>query len=288
LLEDVAFASGGFPNAYMHFERCSDVVLRGCEVRLSGEPIRFVDSSALMSWCSVYHRSPGWPGFPQVGYKQTSEGMRLINSDVTVVASTVLGNDRYILFPSAQWVARPAVHIESGTLRLGPVAGLYGGYKAAGWREVSYRIDQPGTGSVEMDSRAFVDTYPSSSGLCCPPVPRERSSVHNRWLVAGESYEVYAFGPAGGFAALMLGDWSPYGTSTQWGTLALDPMSAQILDIVALPAPDGFYQWNGPIPAAMQVAHAFAFQAVTLDPNGTIELSIPSPFAVGWPHGVIP
>src|SRR5690606_7807164 len=165
---------------------------------------------------------------------------------------------------------------------------LVGGYKATGQREVSYRVNQASTGSVELDARAFVDRYPSTAGLCCAPMQRDRSSVHSRWLVAGETYEVWAFGPAGGFAALMLGDWHPYATSTPWGALALDPLNAQIVGIVSLPGPDGFYQWTGAIPAAMQVAHAFAFQAVTLDTNGVIELSIPSPFAVGWPHGVIP
>ena len=76
LLEDVGFVSSGFRDAYVHFERCADVTLRGCEMILGGSPIRVIDSTALLSWCSVYPWPPGgvWP--PLLSYKQTAESLR--------------------------------------------------------------------------------------------------------------------------------------------------------------------------------------------------------------------
>jgi hypothetical protein len=37
-----------------------------------------------------------------------------------------------------------------------------------------------------------------------------------------------------------------------------------------------------------RIAHAYAFQAIMLAPDGTLQLSEPSPFTAGWQHGRIP
>lgn len=288
LLEDVSFIASGYPDAYWRFEGCADVVIRGGEIRLGGSPLRFINSNALISWCSAYHTPPSGIAPPLFSYKQTAEGIRMTNSTVTLVGSLIRGSNRYSYNPWLSWLERPAVYIESGTLRLGPSAALLGGSGGNPSPTYSYLIEDPATGTVEEDSRASVNRYPVAGVNCCAPVPKEMHSVHHRWLVAGESYEIYAYGPSGGFAAMMLGDWNPYPTSTPWGLLAIEPASAQILDIVPLTAADGLYQWNGSVPATMAVAHAFAFQALMLSPNGELQLSIPSQFAVGWPHGVVP
>jgi hypothetical protein len=288
LLEDVGFVSSGFRDAYVHFERCADVTLRGCEMILGGSPIRVIDSTALLSWCSVYPWPPGgvWP--PLLSYQQTAESLRITNSTVSLVGTLILGQGVYLYNPWWRWVARPAVHVESGTLRLGPASTLRGGpdFSVSGY-EISYLVDDPNTGVVEQDSRAVVDKHPSSS-LPWHAVPRDRSAVYLPWMVAGQSYQIFALGPINGFAALMFGDLAPQATPTPWGSLAIDPLNAQLVDIVPLSGQYGQYEWNGPVPATMAVAHAVAFQALMLAPDGSLELSIPSPFAVGWPHGVTP
>ena len=288
LLEDVPFVASGYPDAYVHFERCADVVMRGCEVILGGAPLRVIDSNLLLSWSSVSHASPGgvWPPF--FSYQQTAEGLRMTNSTVTLVGTLIRGSRRFNYNPWQSWLERPAAYVESGTLRLGPGSSLLGGSGGNPSPTYSYIVEDPATGSVEEDSRATVYRYPNPVLNCCPTVPKELPVTYSRWHVAGESSEVYAYGPRGGFAMMLFGDWARYPTATPFGALAIDPAYAQILDIVPLSATHGFYQWNPQVPANAVVAHAFAYQALTLSQIGVLELSVPSVFAIGWPHGVIP
>jgi hypothetical protein len=41
-------------------------------------------------------------------------------------------------------------------------------------------------------------------------------------------------------------------------------------------------------PKKAPVAIPFVFQCLTLSPAGQFGVTIPSPFTVGWPHGVLP
>ncbi|MEO6595365.1 MAG: right-handed parallel beta-helix repeat-containing protein [Planctomycetota bacterium] len=281
LLEDVNYYGNGVPNSYVHFERCHNVVLRGCEFALSGYPIKVIDSTMLMTTTAVYHDPPYGGAFSFWAYQQTTEGIRLANSTVTIVNSSVRGNNHY---GNNVWIARPAAVIESGTLRLGPFASLRGGlipqfpYQAEGYAIL-------GAGTVEKDFRATISQPVLSPN---PPVLVDRSAVFHDWLVGNGTFRVSVAGPPGGCALLALADMTPFPQVTPLGTLALDPFTLTTIGFATLPPPNGWYEWTLFCPSAAAVAHAFVFQAMTISPSGVLSLTLPSPFTVGWPAGQIP
>jgi hypothetical protein len=63
-----------------------------------------------------------------------------------------------------------------------------------------------------------------------------------------------------------------------------------LIDLVALPGGSllGFLTKDYFVPAAVQYAHPYSIQALTLSPAGQLGLTMATPFCVGWQHGLAP
>lgn len=280
LLENCEYGSNGSNGSYMRFENCAEVVMRGCDIRLGGSPLEVINSNLLISNSSVYQGPPLL--IPAGPYSQTAEGLRVINSTVTITESIVEGSDGYNLPPSSNYVARAGIIVDSGTVRVGPGALVRGGQHVWGAYAPGYLLTSP-SASIERDSRGtiVVPTLP-------PPIPIQLHTMAHGWVTAGAAYTALGAGPPGGFAVLAVGDWLPGGMPTPLGSLQIDPATLQIGAIVPLSPTDGRYLWSLNCPATIPVAHAFAFQAAVLSPTGVLSLTVPSPFAVGWAATSVP
>jgi hypothetical protein len=53
LLEDIYHEASPWPGSHLRFERCANVVLRGCEFRQVTSPLTVIDSNLLMTTTSV-------------------------------------------------------------------------------------------------------------------------------------------------------------------------------------------------------------------------------------------
>lgn len=279
LLDNIYLNNNGTPTTFARLERCSNVVLRGCDLRLGGSPLDIIDSNALLSTTSIYHSQPS--GF--YPYASTTEGVRVTNSTVTAIGSVIWGADRQ--FFGGPYVERPAVVVDSGVFRVGPSTVLRGGSGISSqFPAYGYQVLHPATGSVQLDPRGFIQRPPT---LPPAPVPADMPATFHSWLVANETFGVTVAGPAGGFAVLAFGDWLP-NVPTPLGLFSLDPTSAFPIDLVPLSSTQGYYSWTLNCPLTAPIAHAYAFQAVTIAQNGAIGLTIASPLTVSWPGGVIP
>jgi hypothetical protein len=70
--------------------------------------------------------------------------------------------------------------------------------------------------------------------------------------------------------------------------VAIDPATIVFGSVVPASSTTGSYVWFESCPATALVGDPYAFQAVMLAPNATIQLSQPSPFVAGWQHGRTP
>lgn len=114
-------------------------------------------------------------------------------------------------------------------------------------------------------------------------------ATYNYWSVANGPTTVSIGGPLDGFAVLMLGDWLTQPAPTPFGDLRIDPASLMFLDILFLPA--SATSWASKsyfVPPAVQYAHTYAMQSLTLTPAGALGLTMATPFCVGWEHGRLP
>ena len=173
--------------------------------------------------------------------------------------------------------------VESGTLKVGPESYIHGGLPyPQSTPQNGVLLINPAVGHVYRDPRGTI-VNPWTG-----PFPEAAiDATYHGWAVANESFGVTVAGPANGYALLCFGDWQP-GLPSPWGTLALDPATMVPLTLVPLPAPDGIYQWTFACPIWAPIAHAFAFQALTIGPNGALGVTEPSPLTINWPHGVLP
>ncbi len=283
LLDDVTYDGGGYYGQWISIERCADVVLRGCEFRIGGDPIRIVDSNLLLSNTWVVPEGPSTFGY---AYTIQTESVRLLRSTMTVVGSLVSGPG------PLNWqypTARSAVALDASTLRVGASARVQGGLHpgAPGWYPGDYAAAftfvSTAPSVVERDPRA----YPFSHPYLQPPAIVPCDETYHDWVVAGYDFHVSTLGPAGGFALLLFGDTIPR-VPTPIGVLGIDPLTAGVLDIVPLSVSQGLYQWTLHCPSAAPSAYAFGLQSLTLSPSGAIGLTQPSPLTVGWPTTRIP
>ena len=280
LLEDVYYLGTGLTQSIMRFERCADVVMRGCTFELSGDPLTLTDSTMVLTNTVVGWR---WPQIYPYGYTSTGPGILLRNSNATLIASAVLGASEG--GPSASLAARPGARVESGTLTIGPYTSLRGGYTVQGLSNSSYYLPNPSLGQVFLDPRADPLTF---SGLPYP-TPITLNVTYHDWIVAGETYHIATAGPPGGWGLMAVGSAAITPVPLfGWGNLAMDPMSVQVIGMRQLDPIDGWTEWTMRCPAMVGTGHVFAFQAAVLAPNGAISLTLPSPFAVAWPHGQVP
>jgi hypothetical protein len=244
-------------------------------------PLTVIDSNLLMTTTSV----TGTWIICGVGFPPTTEGVRVVNSTVTAIGCVIFGADNFGCF-GGQHYARPGVVVESGTMRVGPGTLLRGGQTGSFPPTTDgYQVLNSQTGEVQYDDRGLIVRPPSSPA----PVPIDLPATYHDWLVADEPFDVNVVGPPNGFALLLVGDWLPGQPPSAFGELAIDPATAVLVDLVPLNASIGLYEWmNLHCPSTAPVAHAFALQCLTLAPDGTFGLTLPSPLTVGWQHGAIP
>lgn len=284
MLENVIVDNDGGPTTFVHFERCNNVVLRGCDFMLGGYPLTAIDSSVLLTTSAVSVHAPFSAG-PPFAYAATTEGIRVINSTVTAIGSLIEGaSNATSIF--AGYLARPAVVVESGVFRTGPATTLRGGMiSPQPWPLWTYgfQVLNPAIGQVRQDSRGTIVNPPPTPVVVYEAIP----ATYHSWVVANETFGVTVAGPPSGFALLMLGEWQP-GTPSPLGPLAMDPAAALPIALVPLSLPSGYFQWTLTCPLTAPVARGFALQALTIAPTGALGVSVPSPLMVGWPHGVIP
>ena len=277
LLESCVLASVKIPST-IRFERCDDVVVRGCEIGLGGSPLTVIDSNLTLSASSVNYYGPYfWSTTP--AYPATTESLRITNSTVTVIWTNVNGSNNFGGWP---YQSQPAAVIDSGVLRMGPGGGLWGGFMGGFGYEDAFYIVDPLIGSVQRDWRSVVSPVPQSP----PMVPVTLDAVYQTALIPGQPFQVRVAAPPLGYTLLALGEWLP-NTPSPLGPLALDPNQVFPVGLMQVPAA-GPQIWNLICPLGAPVAHAFAFQALTIAPNGTLGITLPSPMSVNWLATVTP
>jgi hypothetical protein len=273
VLEDMFGTGTLYPNFGFHFERCQNVVVRGLDLYLGGRPMTVVDSNLLLSNSVInYLRAVGPLLF--LSYPMTTETIRLVRSRCTLVGSIVRGVGDFVPFIFSH-VSRNPVVLENSELLVGPGSLLQS--------PTQFAYLEIGSNIVQVDPRAVLAQAP------VPMPPTEYlHSVYHDFVVVGEPYAVAASGPPGGFAVLMAGDYASPGIPTSFGLLAIEPASIVFGGVTPLSAATGSHLWFEQCSPAALIAHAYAFQAVFLSPDGTLQLSLPSPFTAGWQHGRIP
>jgi hypothetical protein len=271
ILEDLWMSGRRYASFAVHLERCHNVVIRGCDIYMAGRPVTVIDSNLLMSTTVVNYLGPlgMWPLY---SYSPSTETMRLVRSNATIVGSIVrsIGPGLVGINPTYPVVVQDSV------MRVGPGSNLW-----SPWLQSYFPI---GTNTIQIDPRATLQVMPVPP----PPPSSYLHSVYHNYVVVGEPYSVAAAGPPGGFAVLMVGDYASPSIPTSFGPLAIDPASIVFGSVVPLSSTTGSYLWFESCPATALVGYPYAFQAVMLAPNGTIQLSQPSPFVAGWQHGRIP
>ncbi|MFK7743371.1 MAG: hypothetical protein AB8H80_23850 [Planctomycetota bacterium] len=279
VLEDW-YVRGKTADLYMHFENCADVTVRGAEIYMSGRPVTAVDSQLLISDSSLSYDPPQGIFWPFYSYLETTETLRLVDATATIVASGIFGIGQIEPAIFELW-ERPAVVPDNSILNVGPLSALRGGSNGS-TRYPGYQVFT--TASVNVDPRATI----TSNGIGTTQTNDYAHAVYHTSLVAGEPYTLAVSGPPGGFAVIASGDDLSSPLPTVLGELSLLPSSVVVTGLLALTATNGYHQQLLTCPAMAPVGHAFAFQAATLAPDGTLALTIPSPFTVGWPHGQTP
>jgi hypothetical protein len=297
VMDDLYYTSQGFANATFTFDRCANVILRGCQINLGGAPIQLTDSSLLLSSTWVTWVAPWLPGGqPSINYTQTREALRLRNSNATLIASRVDGVREFRLNPPSNWWEKPGAIIESGTLTIGPASLIRGGLFDTGFVDPWGQPIWDFTNGYELlspQAQVFCDRLGQYSlhpyiPLRSPPAqPTTLHATYHGWIVANEQYQVWTAGPPNGFAILAAGSAAIAPLPLPVGTLAIDPSFLVVLGAAPLDS-RGIATWTLHCPVYVPVSYLFAFQAGVLSPAGDIALTTASPFTVGWEHGRIP
>ena len=281
VLENIYFGNYGLPGQLIEVMRSDHVVIRGSTFVIAGDPIRITDSNVLLTNCLVYDTAP-FPWFG-LGYTMTTESLRLVRSTVTLSGSIVFGASNW----GGALVERSAATLDNSTLRIGASCTFRGGRipNTTGTSPLNYmygyQFTTPAPSLVQVDPRV-----PPFSFLQGPVVTPIHETFHD-WVVADEWYNVRVLGPQGGFALLTIGNMAFPGPSP-WGELGIDLATVCPIDLVALPQPDGFYQWNFFCPSLVPVDFAFAFQTATIAPSGAIGLTTTSPVVPAWDKTRVP
>jgi hypothetical protein len=208
--------------------------------------------------------------------------LSLLRSSATLSNCTLEGHPAgtgpYVFGPG-----RPAVLLDQSTLRIGPYTNLSSNQSSP----PGYGALNPPQCLVRRDPRAVVVTTWGNPGL---PVFWEpiHSTTTSFSVVADEPYTVRVDGPGSGFALLGFDQLLPAPAPTPFGELWLDPFRFTPVAILPLAATTGEGTWNDLCPAAAPIDVPFVFQSLTLAPNGTLGITLPSPFTVGWEYFRIP
>ncbi|MEZ6037457.1 MAG: hypothetical protein R3F29_08255 [Planctomycetota bacterium] len=274
ILDDLVWNTWGVQGLGVEIDNCVDVVLRGAEFWLGSEAIEIRNSNVLMTTCWV----EPWTAWGT--YTTTAESIYLQNSKLTLAGSVV----------TARGGPAPlsAVVLDNSTLHVSPTTLVRGGYIAGtpgtspGHFAPACLLTGTGTNEVQHDLRS----PPTNYGTVQPTVTWQNEVIHD-WVVADELFHVQVSGPPLGFAVLALGDYTPWANASTPGApisgqLALDPFTAQAIDVVYFPTGWANFEWTFHCPALAENGHAFALQALTLSPAGEFGWTIPSPLTVGW------
>ncbi|HEB52389.1 MAG TPA: hypothetical protein ENI87_03935 [bacterium] len=270
----------------VHFERCANVEIHASGFAMGGTPLTVIDSNVRFLQSRVTYRPPYNCNLCWANYPAPTEGLRLVDSSMTMVESTIQGGPKMpsqLWFPAA--LAQPGAVLVNSSLVLGPHSELLGGSYGGG-HVIAYTATSNST--LAIDHRAVVDT-PPSGGL----PPRTWMSSVVTYVNGGQPYDILVSGEPGGFAVVASGEWAPTPLPTSIGELSLVPGSMVFTGILPLSSPTltslgGDAVLTLDCPKTAPVAHPFAMQAMTLSPNGTIRLSEQLVFTVAWPLDRMP
>lgn len=291
IIEGADLISGGYGGRILRFTNCANVVLRHCTAAIGGTPVTAINSTLLMSNTLIGSNTPTLVLTPLgilSAFPQSSEGLRLINSTATIVASSIDGARNWSNpYGTQVWYPRPAVMLDNSTLEVGPGAALFGGYDGVSGHANSYHTFGTGLATIYKDFRGYIPQVPSI-GYGPPPIPRDLHATTHNTITADDHFDVIVAGPPNGFAALLVGNYLSPPLSTSLGLLWLDPPSISLVTCQPLDAVEGRYNGTLFCPSGVSVGYAFALQSVVLGPTGSLSLTIPSPVVVGWPLGIPP
>ncbi|HEB51998.1 MAG TPA: hypothetical protein ENI87_01955 [bacterium] len=278
--------SGSALHHRVHFENCANVVIHGSTFVMYGSPLTAINTNLRFLSSEVLY-GPALQNcyFCPINYLVPTEGIRLVDSNMTMVSSVIHGGSP--TSANQGWPAQPAAVLADSSLVVGPHSRLYGGGSSPGSLASAYTASPAST--VAIDHRAVVNGIPSA-GL---PSPVWMSSIATPWVVGGQPYDILVSGEPGGFAVVASGDWAPVALPTAIGGLSLVPSTMVFSEILPLGPPTVFSPGGDAAltldcPVTAPVAHPFALQAMTLAPSGMIELSEPAVFTVAWPRNRTP
>jgi hypothetical protein len=248
-------------------------------IHYGGAALNIVNSTVRMSSFSMRSVPPFGSG-----YTLTTPAITLTNSTLTITNSLIEGSWEYPFVGGAM----PAVRLTNSTMYLGPGANLRGGRPiGSSFYTTAYTSQALAPSYVYRDPRTV--TISGNPGNAVT-IPQNIHATYNDFAVANDFTTVTFAGPSDGFALLLLGDPSLQPTATPFGSLHIDPSTAELIDLVALPggALMGFTTKEYFVPAAALNAHAYSLQSLTLSPAGALGLTLATPFCVGWEHGRLP
>jgi hypothetical protein len=248
---------------------------------MGGAPIELQDSRVLLTTCVVNQAEPSQIAPAYAHTATRTAALDLVDSDVTVIGSILRAR---ATIPGQN---QPAVPMVRSTLRVGPASLVRGAAgTCCGISSFGYWANDPSGCLVLLDPRGIVDNI--NMFISPPATPTAIDATYHGRLVGGYLYGVSVAGPSDGFAILVLGNLSLQPVATPFGDVLFDLPTALAVDVVYLPPPNGAYTWWMQCPKKAPVAIPFVFQCLTLSPAGQFGVTIPSPFTVGWPHGVLP
>jgi hypothetical protein len=275
------FFSCRTPAQWLEIDQCAHVVLRGCDFRLGGGPLRVIDSNVLLTTTLVTTDPPD-AFHPYTG---TTESLFVQRSTVTLAGSIVEGAG-----PMGALPPRNAALVDNGVIRIGASSLLRGGPipgapspPLPGNFAVSYLYLTPAPSAVDKDWRAPTFNFHPAM----PPTTVTVDETIHDWIVADEDFQVRVNGPQGGTALLAVGEMA-FPVPTPLGELGLPLHTMMLLDVVPLPASNGSHTWTMHCPSWIPNGFVFAYQCLTISPAGQLAITLPSPATVAWDKDRLP
>ena len=208
----------------------------------------------------------------------------LVRSTATLSSCSLPGHP----FASGPVVFGPAwsaVLMDQSTLHIGPYTTLSPGSPFTA--PPGFYAVNPSQCMVRRDPRSSIPYQPAYPGLQVVNEPIHATTTSFS-VVADEPYGVWVDGPGSGFALLGFDQLQPAPVATPFGELWLDPFRFTPVALLPLAAVTGEGTWSEICPASAPIDVPFVFQSLTLAPDGTLGITLPSPFTVGWEYFRIP
>ena len=287
VLDGIYFSNYGYANQVFRIERSARVLIQGGWGYLANSGIEVVDSRVDIQRSVFRVGTGGWVFPPPLGAPPaitTFPMLNLLRSTATlsdcILAGHPAGTGPYVVGPG-----QPAVLLDQSTLNIGPYATLSPG--SVFTTPPGFYALNPSQCLVRRDSRSSIPNQPTYPGLQVIHEPIHATTTSFS-VVADEPYTVWVDGPGSGFALLGFDQLQSTPAATPFGELWLDPLRFTPVAIVPLAAGTGEGSWNSLCPASAPVDVPFVFQSLTLAADGTLAITLPSPFTVGWEYFRIP